>query len=47
MKVDEHMYKSEKAERKAYIKFIVSMLKGMSIVRLRQVLDAVLSIANG
>lgn len=40
------MYKAEKAERKAYIKFIVILLRGMSIVRLRQALEAVLAIAN-
>ena len=46
MRVNEHMYKLEMAERKAYIKLITIMLRGMSIVRLRQTLHAVLSIAN-
>ena len=41
------MYRGEKAERRAYIRFIVSLLKNMSIVRLRQALEAVLKIANG
>ena len=41
------MYRGEKAERRAYIRFIVSLLRGMSIVKLRQALEAVLAIANG
>lgn len=40
------MYKGERKERRAYIRFIISLLKNMSTMRLRQVLEAVLEIAN-
>lgn len=41
------MYRGERKERRAYIRFIISLLKNMSIMRLRQALEAVLEIANG
>ena len=40
------MYREERKARRAYIRFIISLLKNMSIVRLRQALEAVLEIAN-
>ena len=40
------MYRGEGKERRAYIRFIVCLLKGMSIVKLREALEAVLRIAN-
>lgn len=40
------MFQGEKRERRATIRFIVCLLKGMSIVRLREALEAVLEIAN-
>lgn len=41
------MYRGEKKERQACIRFIVSLMKNMSIVQLRRALEAVLKIANG
>lgn len=41
------MHRGEKAERKAYIRFIVSLLRGMSTEQLRRALEAVLAIAHG
>ena len=39
------MYKGEKAERRATIRFIIGLLKGMSIVKMREALEAVVRIA--
>lgn len=41
------MYRGEREERRAYIRFIISLMKNMSIVQLRRALEAVLAIANG
>ena len=41
------MHRGEREERRATIRLIVCLFKGMSIVRLRQALEAVLKIANG
>ena len=41
------MYKGEREERRAYVRFIISLMKNMSIIQLRRALEAVLAIANG
>lgn len=41
------MHRWEKTERRAYIRFIVSLLRGMSTEQLRRALEAVLAIAHG
>ena len=40
------MSKYETAERAAYIRFMVKLMKNMSIHKLREVLEAVLKIYN-
>lgn len=40
------MFRGEGKERRAYIRFIVSLLRNMSIERMREALEAVLKIAN-
>lgn len=41
------MYREERRERTAYIRLIVHLMRRMSIVRIRQVLEAVIRIDNG
>ena len=41
------MGREERRERRAIIRLIVCLMKRMSIVRIRQVLEAVIKIDNG
>ena len=41
------MRNPERAERKAYLRFMLHMLRGMSTPKLRKALEAVMAIYNG